>query len=116
LPLLLCLAFAPAPFSRPSKSKPAPPTEVLVQVIGGLDRIDLTFGAKKTSIEPDGQWQENLAASLRSIRERYPGLRLLILRCDVEAMNVGDYIQVNRICQRAGFPKVVRRENVAADR
>src|SRR5262245_7577449 len=100
---LWTLAFAPAPFPRSGKP---PATEVVVEVVGALERIELSIGARKASVEPGRGWQERLADRLRLAREGNPALYLLVLRCDVEVLSPSDYIALRRICIRAGFPKV----------
>jgi hypothetical protein len=106
LPLLagLSLAFAPAPPPRPAK--PAPAAEVVLQVAGGIDRIDLSFGTRKELVRPDRHWRENLAAGLKRFREIRPAPARLIFRFDIAELAPGDYISLYRICKAAGYPEL----------
>lgn len=99
--LALPLAAAPAPFPR--TSNPSPPTEVVVEAVGGLDRIELTFGKKRVTIEADGDWPQTLAACLKRFRDSHPPPYRLILRLHSDDLTPSQYIQLKRTCKIAGY-------------
>jgi len=98
------LAAAPAPLSR--RAKPGPPTEVVVEVVGGLERIEVTFGTKEVQIAPDERWPENLVACLQRIREVSPSARRLIFRCDDAELTPSQYVCLRRLCVQARYHEV----------